>query len=342
MISTNNIDCDLDFAADGKRLGNLALKYSNNALAFSTIPIPIAVIKNGDGPSLLLTAGNHGDEYEGQILLRQLIHELEPSDINGCLIILPALNYPAVIDGSRVSPLDQGNLNRSFPGNENGSPTAAIAHFVTTRLLPLCDAGVDLHSGGSRTYYLPCGFLCTSSDKDVMQRSLAMSDAFDAPFTFVVDGSKSPSGFDPVAHNLGIPFISSELSGGANVDSDALEIGRNGLINIIRLLGIQPAEAKKSKGPRLLDGINGCHTVTAPYSGIFEPHCDLGDQVESGKVAGVLHSLEEIERTPTSLEFEFPGIVVVRRNGALVERGSHLFMTAQEMSRAELHKIIND
>ena len=62
-------------------------------------------------------AGNHGDEYEGQVTMVRLIQDLEASDIKGRVIIMPAANLPAAMNGTRVSPLDAGNLNRAFPGN---------------------------------------------------------------------------------------------------------------------------------------------------------------------------------------------------------------------------------
>ena len=109
MISVDYIRCDLDFDRDGKHYGNIDFDFSDNRHAFDKIPLPIACIKNGTGPTLLLSAGNHGDEYEGQVMLRRLIHELSATDINGRLIILPALTYPAMLDNTRVSPLDHSN-----------------------------------------------------------------------------------------------------------------------------------------------------------------------------------------------------------------------------------------
>ena len=67
MTTIDNINCDLDFELDGKHFGNLTLSFSDNQHAFAKIPIPLVVIKNGSGPTLLLSAGNHGDEYEGQV-----------------------------------------------------------------------------------------------------------------------------------------------------------------------------------------------------------------------------------------------------------------------------------
>ena len=340
MNPIDAIQCNLDFKLDGKQFGNIDLRYSDNEHAFDTIPIPIVTIKNGAGPTLLLSAANHGNEYEGQVIVRRLIHDLEPGDINGRLILLPALNYPAMLDNARVSPLDQGNMNRSFPGTENGSPTAAIADYVTRHILPLADAGIDLHSGGDSACYLPCAFLCTTVDPDLTRRNLELVDAFKAPHTYVVRGENSSSGFDPVAHRLGIPFISTELNGGATIDCAATEIGMTGVRGVMQHLGIIEKQTDTKSDTRFMNGIDGSYSLRSPYSGIFEPCCELGDTVSKGELAGRLYSVEEVERSPLEITFESPGTVLVRRSGARVRRGSHLFVVSSEMSRDDVMALL--
>ncbi len=337
MKHTQGISCALDLESDGKRFGSLNLSHSDNEHAFATIPIPIVVIANGAGPTVLLTAGNHGNEYEGQVILRRLIQETEPGEISGRLIILPALNYPAMVDNARVSPLDGGNLNRCFPGSQSAGPTSAIAHFVTTELLPLCDAGIDFHSGGSDADYLPCAFLCTCDDKVVFAKSLELAEAFGAPYTFVVSGEEAPTGFDPAAQSLGVPFISNELSGGAGVDKTATRIGHNGLNNALVHLGVLPAERRHQSGATVyLDAMNGSSIVSSPITGICETLIDLGDQVPAGTLAARVYSLEEIDRPPVELKLESAGTVVVRRLPARVVRGSHVYVVASEMARDDV------
>ncbi len=75
-------------------------------------------------------AGNHGDEYEGQVALGKLIRSLEAEEVCGRIIILPSADFPAAMAGMRTSPLDGGNLNRSFPGDPYGGPTAQIADYI--------------------------------------------------------------------------------------------------------------------------------------------------------------------------------------------------------------------
>lgn len=336
MLTIDRLNCTLDFEQDGKHFGNIDLGYSDNQHAFAKIPVPLVCIKNGSGPTLLLSAGNHGDEYEGQVILRRLIHQLQAEDIQGRLILLPALNYPAMLDNVRISPLDQGNMNRSFPGTEGGTPTAAIAHFVTTHLLPLADAGIDLHSGGLTACYVPMAFLCTSEDAVMTQRNLDLIDAFNAPLTFVVDGRGSPNGFDSIANQAGVPFISTELGGGGNIDTKANRIGWRGVQNVMRHLGIIDGDPQRNHSNCFLNGIDGSGYLSAPYSGIFEPVCQLGDRVNAGDVAGWLYATEEVDRAPLELQFEHSGIVIAQNNGARVMRGSHLLLVASEIQRDDI------
>ena len=67
----------------------------------------------GAGPSVLLTAGNHGDEYEGQIALLKLIRDLDPGRLRGRVIVMPRLNLPAAAAGRRTSDRKSTRLNSS-------------------------------------------------------------------------------------------------------------------------------------------------------------------------------------------------------------------------------------
>src|SRR5258708_18779912 len=137
---------ELDFEKDGKQVGYLHLPHSVTRSAYGTIAIPCAVIKNGAGPSTLLMAGNHGDEYEGQVALTRLIREIEAADVKGRLIFVPAINLPAAMAGARISPLDDRNLNRCFPGNANGTATEQTAYYLQHVLAAICENCLHLPS----------------------------------------------------------------------------------------------------------------------------------------------------------------------------------------------------
>ncbi len=149
--SASLIASDIDYERTGLQTGTLRLPYSHDRSAYGHVPIPVAVLNAGPdtGPTVLLTGGNHGDEYEGPIALMKLMRRLPAMSIRGRLIVIPGLNFPAFANGTRTSPIDKGNLNRLFPGARNGSPTEMIAHYVETELLPRADVVIDLHAGGA-------------------------------------------------------------------------------------------------------------------------------------------------------------------------------------------------
>src|SRR5579875_2928864 len=120
----------VDFDTDGVQHGFLRLPYSRDDSAWGSVMIPLTVVRNGAGPTALLTGGNHGDEYEGPIALFDLARTLQPEDVRGRVIIIPAINYPAFRAGTRTSPIDRGNFNRSFPGRPDGTVTEKIADSV--------------------------------------------------------------------------------------------------------------------------------------------------------------------------------------------------------------------
>ena len=99
----NPISATIPLDIDGVHHGFLRLPYSRDDSAWGSIMIPISVIKNGDGPTALLTGGNHGDEYEGPVALQELAVTLNAEDVSGRLIIVPAFNFPAFQAGTRTS-----------------------------------------------------------------------------------------------------------------------------------------------------------------------------------------------------------------------------------------------
>src|SRR5262249_23186299 len=154
----------------------------------SWIPIPIACFKNGDGPRVLLMAGNHGDEFEGQVMLMKLLRELDVSDVRGTILILSAANAPAAYAGRRTSPLDDGNLNRSFPGDPNGGPTRMMAHYIESELLPRVDHVFDFHSGGSCSEFVPSAHIFHSADAARLARGQHFLRVFGMPTSIIVKG----------------------------------------------------------------------------------------------------------------------------------------------------------
>jgi len=327
---------EVDFNREGKQTGYIRLFHSTHDSAYGFLPIPILVVKNGEGPTALFSAGNHGDEYEGQVALTNLAQWLEPGMIQGRVIILPMANYPAALAGRRVSPIDDLNLNRIFPGDPDGTVTRQIAHFIDSQLIPLADLVIDLHSGGSSLNYIPCALAKQSADPAVFRKQLAALRAFGAPYTYI-QGSAQGQGGDQTlgsgADRRGRIALGTELGGCGTVNPAGLAIAERGLRNVLVHLGILPAEHwREPPAPtRFLDVRGENDYIYAPEDGVFEPLVTLGDTVAAGQSAARIHTPETPWRAPVELAFKASGIVMCQRIPARTKRGDCLFHLASDL-----------
>ena len=328
MASLTRAWTTIDFDRDGKQVGNFSFNHSVHRSAYGVVQIPLAVIKNGRGPTALLMAGNHGDEYEGQLALTELIRTLDPGRVQGRLIVLPMANAPAAIAGTRTSPLDGGNLNRVFPGDPGGTPTEQIAYYISSVLLPMTDVFCDLHSGGSSLEYQPSVMVQVIGEADKDRRAMAAARAFGYPLTIILP-YEIPSGkATDSAAELGVIWIGGEFGGEGKVTPDFVRLLDGGMTRLLDHLEIVKATQPLPELPtRLLATAGPERIVYAAAAGVMEPVAELGTDVKAGDLAALVHSPEDPARQPTPYRFEVPGVVLARRAMGRVEPGDCLYET---------------
>ncbi|MBS0525678.1 MAG: succinylglutamate desuccinylase/aspartoacylase family protein [Proteobacteria bacterium] len=328
----SHLAADIDLDAEGKATGFVRVPHSVHRSAYGWIPIPIVRIKNGDGPNVLMQAGNHGDEWEGQIGLGNLIRSLQPKDINGRLVILPSANFPAAIAGTRTSPIDDGNLNRSFPGNPEGTITEQIAHFIEHVLLPTFNYSFDFHSGGSSLAYIPSGLAPRQGDEARTKTVLGMLKAFGAPVSYL---SAAPQGggrtFISASFRQGVVSMGTELGGGGLVTPQSLRIAQDGMRRVLAHIGLLQGAVPAPTPTRLTEIGGDDYYVYASDGGLFEPLVDLGDMVTQGQPAARIHFHHTPWREPEVLSFKRDGLVLCKRIPARCERGDCLFHLATDL-----------
>jgi uncharacterized protein len=324
---------EVDFEADGRHVGYLRLPHSVHRSAYGFIPIPVASVRNGNGPVVLLMGGNHGDEYEGQILVSNLIREIEPRHLRGQIIFLPMANYPAAEAGLRTSPLDGGNLNRSFPGDTKGGPTAAIADYIERVLLARADYLIDLHSGGSSLLYDGANMLAVEARDPAEAAKLdALLRAFGLPRAFL--HGLNPALGSGAARRQGALSILAELGGGATVQPRLLREARHGLLNLLAHVGVLSGPLVPAGPPhatRFFRVSLARHYVYAYDRGLYEPLVELGETVTAGQAAARIHFPDTPLREPVTVSFQGDGEVVCKRVPATVERGDCLFHLAEPL-----------
>lgn len=313
----------IDFSATGTQIGYLAAELSNNSFDAAVIPSPIAVITGSPGPTALLIAGTHGDEYEGQLLLHELIRSVKPQNLTGRLIILPALNILAVREGNRVSEVDGANMNRSMPGEREGGPTQQLAAIVAQELMPLADFAIDIHSGGRNSEYVPSAFVYSGPDEDAWQRKVAAVKAFNMPYSIVVKPMLKAGSISGLADLAGVTMISTELAGCGGVSVETLERARAGLASLLAHWGLLP-QAREALEPPIWVELVGGSAVSSRTAGLFESKVVPGQRVHKGELVGVVYAIEELDREPQPYFSPMDGIVAIVRHPPLVTVGSTL------------------
>jgi uncharacterized protein len=328
------ITSEVDFNAEGHQAGFLRVPHSTNRSAYGWIPVPITVIRNGDGPTLILTAGVHGDEYEGQIAVADLARTLDTAEIRGRLILLPMVNFPAAEAGCRVSPVDDGNLNRLYPGNFQGTPSEMIAHFHEEVILPMADYAVDLHSGGSSLIYPPTLLRGPAHSPQEEAALTMLTQAFDLPYAWVFTGgggrgstARTAMG---AANRKGVVNVMAELGGAGCVTPEVLRQTKRGLRRILHALGMLPDYTPDApKGTRALN-VQG--SIYAEGSGVFEPQKTLGEDVTKGETVALLHHPDTPGKAPDAVISPYGGLVLAMRALAQVRRGDALYQIAADVA----------
>lgn len=332
----HSVFTSIDFERDGKQIGTFNIPQSPHDDAWGSVQVPLAVVKNGVGPTILIEAGNHGDEYEGPIALGELLRDIDPADISGRIIAIPAINVRAVEAGTRTSPVDGLNFNRTFPGDFNGTLTNQISAYVHDCLFPISDYFLDLHSGGSSLMILPSAIIEPSPTPDGHKRNIKATLAFGAPTVVMVDNLGETRTSTASANLQGLIVIGSEMAGGGLVSPDALAICRRGIRNVLKHAGILKGEldTPANANARVLKVPGAEGYIMSDEDGVFEPISELGAMVKKGDIAGRIHFLRTPQREPVVLTHPIDGIVFAKRWPGRVRPGNCCFVLANEYPEA--------
>lgn len=326
----------VDFNADGEQHGFLKLPHSHDTSAWGAEMIPITVVRNGEGPTALLTGGNHGDEYEGPIALSKLAATLKAEHVTGRVIIVPFMNFPAFRAGSRTSPIDRGNLNRSFPGKPDGTITEKIADYFQRYLLPLADYVLDLHAGGRTLDFMPFAAIHLLPDANQQARCEAAMRAFGAPYSMRMLELDSVGLYDTAVEEAGKVFVSTELGGGGTATVRSVAVAERGVQGFLQYAGILKQDETARQTPRtttLLDMPDGTCYTTSEHDGLLELCKDLGEMVESGEVIARIYDAARTGVAPVEYRARRGGLLAARHFPGLVRIGDTVAVVADIVER---------
>lgn len=271
--------------------------------------IPLTVLKGDEpGPTVLMVAGVHGYEFASILAAQQLSVELDPTELTGTLLLVRAAHVPAFENRTPyVNPYDRKNLNRSFPGNPEGTQTERIAHALSTQIIPLADFVLDVHSGdGAEWLEAFVGVYGGPLATDYTQ-ALAFAEAMAFPNIVryqmmtqaQIDRGRS---LNRQAVAQGLPTVLVEIGQNGSRDEAHVQAIIDGLKRGLEVLGVLSEAPPVPDHP--IQYFDNTQSVPVSLSGIWSPVIADGRFVEKGEILGTISSFdgneEEVVAAPIS------------------------------------------
>lgn len=329
----------LDLDSPGRRDYWLALEH-DSIWGDHLIPLTVFVgPETRDGEGLVAFGSNHGNEYEGPVVLKHLLREISLRDVRGRIILIPVLNPAAFLSGTRESREEDGvNLNRAFVDGAGVTPalsgiTHRIAAFVRESIWPRVHIVLDLHSGGDVARFSICSNFHHVKDPELAEKIEQTARWYGTP-SLMVYQNQTPGLLPSEAERLGKITVGTELGWGRSVNPEGVRYGRQGVlaaaINNQLLHGtIEPIAHHRAGTQRKLEMVSrDCFTV-APFAGHYEPILECGSEVRQGQTFGLLHDFDYPDAEPWPCVAALDGVLLAQAWVAPVARGQHIGVVAR-------------
>ena len=280
-----------------------------------TVGLPVAVINGAqDGKTLYLQAASDGDELNGVGVVRQIVPQLNPQELSGTLLIVGIANYFAFQRGEHRNPVDDTKLNRTYPGDENGTSTERIA-AGTFEAARRADLILDLHQGSTSRMINEVRVRCGKRHR-IHDDCLELAKVFGCGH--ILD-QKGPEGqLARAAPDKGIPTVDPELGGSVGFDQESIEIGVEGIFNVLKHYDFLP----ESVGMYTQTRAGGFEQYGAPSGGIVDFKVDLGDRV--GRNRTLFEVTDVFGRVKATVSADSEGIFWRTRRRPQVASGEYV------------------
>jgi uncharacterized protein len=274
------------------------------------------------GKRVVLVSGVHGDEMSSVHTVQTVMNQLDPGEMSGTVMAVTDVSSPALESMQRRWPnsgrgVDLIDMNREWPGNENGA-TAPSRHagLLFSRLLrPNADAAIDFHTGTS-------GFEVTAFNIGGMDvpEVKAMVELY--PVGQIFDNHVYPGVLHNAFMDVGIPAFTPEIGAARSLNLEMISLFVEGTMNVLKHHGILAGPlGRTGKDVGVFIG-NSALPILATKGGLVEHLVKLNDKVDAGqKVAIQRNGFGEVVAEYTS---SVAGEVTGQRSDAMSEPGNPL------------------
>jgi predicted deacylase len=299
--------------------------------AAGSVALPLGSVGHGR-PVALVTAGVHGDEGPwGAWAIRRLLEQVPAGWLTGTLRLLPLANPLATEADARCAPLDGLDLNRSFPGREDGSHTEMLAAAIVREALPGVDAVIDLHGGGS---------WCVNAFCHAFRGGSELAAAMGAPFTVDADArGLGTVSLTTCARAQGARVTAVEMGGRGASEARWADRIAEGLVRALAAAGVLAPDPSPAP-PAVRSLPVGATRVLRPRSGgVFVPQIGedaVGTLVPSGTALGRLVHPGTFATLQTFVApWPRTALLLLRPLLARLEAGAMTYVVAEPAAAAE-------
>jgi uncharacterized protein len=279
-------------------VGSATARSGQKANGYITVPagvdaaasIPVIVVNGAKpGPVLAMVAGSHGTEYASILALQKLAEGADPAELSGTLIILPLINVPSFAQKvPHLNPVDGKNMNRFYPGRQDGTQTERVSWAIAKQVVEKCDYLIDLHGGDLDENLRRYSYLAATGKEAQDAASRAMVLAFGLDHIILQDFRTPVAAGGAVtitrfAAGLGKPCVTAEAGHAGISDAEDVDSLIQGCWNVARHLKMLPGAISVLERPLWLSRVS---IVTSEQDGVFYPLVAPESYVSQGMKIG--------------------------------------------------------
>lgn len=262
------------------------------------IRVPLVIV-NGrrPGPRLCLTAGVHAAEYPGIDAVMRTVQGLDPETLSGAVVAVPVVN-PTMFQrrSGFLSPIDGLNLNRTAPGQAEGTISEVLAHTMLTEVIGICQYHIDCHGGDQGEILWPYAGYAMTGDPALDREGETLARLYSPSIVALYrEGSTLPptgGSLTSQAARRGVVSILAEAGSNATLEAADVDIHMRGMQNVMRYLTMVPGEPD-AVGERVepVDQF----VVSARRGGLLRLTIGIGDLIREGQeIAEVCNLFGEV------------------------------------------------
>lgn len=273
------------------KVGNMCVKTGEKLSGYvqvkgTEIELPVTIIcGEKEGETVFISGGVHNAEYVGIQTAIEIANEILPCQLTGNLIILHLMN-PTGFEHRTMSMVyeDGKNLNREFPGNQQGTVADKICHTVVIEFQKNADYYIDLHCGDGYEELTPYVYSVGAAATEVVEKAKEMAEVVNVPY--LVQSPCGSGGSYNYAGYCGIPSILIERGCMGRWSKEEVELGKEDVRNVLRYLGVLEGDVSE----RTYHPVDVGNVIykNAGHTGCWYPTKRAGDTFKKGEILGYI------------------------------------------------------